>query len=95
MATNKEEARQCLEKAFKEVDADESGFIEAHEVERVIRGVYNAPNFKGRKADEVEIKKEALDMIASMDQNNDHKVSLAEFISFFEKVLESGSGHCK
>jgi len=28
-------------------------------------------------------------MIASMDQNNDNKVSLAEFITFFEKTIKA------
>ena len=93
MAGNKDEVRQCLEKAFKEVDADNSGFVEAGEIEKVLRGVYNAPNFKGKRADDVEIKKEAQDMITTMDQNGDKKVSLSEFITFFTKVLESGSGN--
>ena len=93
MAGNKDETRQCLEKAFKEVDADNSGFIDVGEVEKVLRGVYSAPNFKGKRADDAEIKKEAQDMITNMDQNGDKKVSLAEFITFFSKVLESSSGN--
>jgi Ca2+-binding EF-hand superfamily protein len=81
------DARKCLETAFKEVDVDGSGFIDAAEVEKVLTGVYNAPNYKGKKADAAQIKKEANDMIASMDQNNDKKVSLAEFLNFFEKMM--------
>jgi len=89
MASDQEQARKCLEVAFKEVDADNSGFIDVGEVERVLRTVYEAPNFKGKKADDAQIKKEAADMISSMDQNNDNKVSLAEFITFFEKTIKA------
>jgi len=89
MASDQEQARRCLEVAFKEVDADSSGFIDVAEVEKVLRSVYDAPNFKGKKADAAQIKKEAGDMIASMDQNDDKKVSLAEFISFFEKSIQA------
>lgn len=59
MAESKSETRKCLEKAFKEVDTDGSGFIDVIEVEKVLRGVYNAPNFQGKRADDNQIKKEA------------------------------------
>jgi len=87
MACDKEEVHKCLEAAFKEVDVDGSGFIEAAEVEKVLKGVYEAPNYQGFKADEEQIKKEAEQLIASMDANSDKKISLAEFIAFFEKLM--------
>jgi len=76
-----------LEEAFKKVDRDNSGFIDLSEAEHVLRLVYEAPNFKGNKVDDETIKKEAQEMISSMDQNKDNKVSLAEFINFAEKTV--------
>jgi len=85
-----EDVRKCLEDAFKKIDADGSGFIDLSEAEHVLKLVYEAPNFKGKKADDAQIKKEAQEMIASMDQNKDNKVSLEEFVKFAEKtILES------
>jgi calmodulin len=86
MACQEAETRKCLESAFKEVDTDGSGFIDSAEVEKVLLSVYAAPNYKGKKADHEQIKKEAAEMISSMDQNNDKKISLTEFIAFFEKM---------
>jgi len=82
-----ENVKKCLEEAFKKVDRDGSGFIDHSEAEHVLRLVYEAPNFKGKKADDAQIKKEAQEMIASMDQNNDNKVSLEEFVKFAEKSM--------
>jgi len=88
-----DELRQCLDQAFKEVDTDGSGFIDAAEAERVLKSVYNDPNFKGRKpADDEQVKKEASDLIALLDQNSDNKVSLSEFTNFFEKLLSTVTG---
>jgi len=82
-----DDVKKCLEEAFKKVDSDGSGFIDLSEAERVLRLVYEAPNYKGKKADDAQIKKEAQDMIASMDQNQDNKVSLDEFMKFAEKTM--------
>jgi len=82
-----EDVRKCLEEAFKKVDRDGSGFIDLSEAEHVLRLVYEAPNFKGKKADDAQIKKEAQQMISSMDQNSDNKVSLQEFVKFAQKTM--------
>lgn len=85
MAT--QDVKKCLEEAFKKVDRDGSGFIDLSEAEHVLRLVYEAPNFQGKKASDAQIKKEAQEMIASMDQNKDNKVSLDEFVKFAEKTM--------
>jgi Ca2+-binding EF-hand superfamily protein len=82
-----------LEDAFKALDKDGSGFIDLSEAEHVFRLVYDSPNFKGKKADDSQIKREAQEMIASMDQNKDNKVSLDEFIKYGEKAMSSGCTH--
>jgi len=84
------DVRKCLEEAFKALDKDASGFIDLSEAEHVFRLVYDSPNYKGKKPDDAQIKKEAQDMIASMDQNKDNKVSLDEFVKFSEKTMMAG-----
>jgi len=84
---DKEEIHKCLEAAFKEVDTDSSGFIDSAEIERVLKTVYEAPNYQGHKADEEQIKSEAALLISSMDENSDKKISLAEFLAFYEKLM--------
>jgi len=82
-----EDVKKCLEEAFKKVDTDNSGFIDLSEAEHVLRLVYEAPNFHGKKADDAQIKQEAQAMIKSMGQNLDNKVSLTEFIAFAQKTM--------
>jgi len=84
-----DELHQNLEKAFKVIDADNSGYIDAAEVENLIKTVYNDPNYQGAKVDDEQIKKEAEIMLAALDENSDKKISLSEFINFCSRVLSA------
>jgi Ca2+-binding EF-hand superfamily protein len=82
------ELRRRVEVAFKEIDTDNNGYIEAAEVVNVLKAIFNDPSYKGEKMDIQDIKQMATGIIMTFDKNNDSKISIDEFADFLKKVLE-------
>lgn len=80
MACDKTKAKEALTKAFQKVDTDKSGSLESAEIERVLQEYYKQT---GKPCDNAKCKKEAQDFLKDVDKNQDHKVSMEEFIQYF------------
>jgi len=80
MACDKEQVKTALTKAFRAVDLDHSGTIDVAEVEKVLEAYYK---HSGKQCDPAKLRKEAADFLKDVDKNQDHKVSMEEFIQYF------------
>ena len=79
---SKTEAKAALTKAFQSVDKDKSGTIDAKELEGVLTTYYTSAK---KPVDNAKIKGEAQKFITEVDKSKDGKVSLEEFLKYFEQ----------
>jgi len=80
MACSKADAEKGLREAFKAVDKDNSGSIDAKEVEAILVKYYQD---KKKPCDQAKLKKDVQSFLADVDKNHDSKVSLDEFLKYF------------
>jgi Ca2+-binding EF-hand superfamily protein len=76
--------REELTKAYNEIDANHNGKISAKEIERSLVANYKKA---GKPVDEAKLKAEVQEFIKAVDQNNDGRIQLNEFIDFFVKNM--------
>jgi len=80
MACSKADAEKGLRAAFQAVDKDNSGSIDAKEVEAILVKYYQD---KKKPCDQAKLKKDVQSFLADVDKNHDSKVSLDEFLKYF------------
>jgi len=85
MSASNAEVEQLAREMFKMADTDNSGFIDAKEVQALFIKINNENK---KKTDPAKLKKEVECFMKQIDQNKDNKVSFAEFIEFVKKMFE-------
>jgi Ca2+-binding EF-hand superfamily protein len=74
------DSKTALTNAFKMVDTDNSGSIDASELEKVLQTYYKS---SGKPVDAAKIKSDTTAFLQEVDKNRDNKVNLDEFLNFF------------
>ena len=73
------------EKKFKSLDVDENGFLEGDEIVEAAMWIWSSYN-EGKTLTPEQRRVEGEKLLQRHDDNNDGKMDLAEFTSYFEKV---------
>lgn len=83
MSHNKPEEVERLTKVFKEMDKDNSGYIDISELQAAFAKAFQA---SGRPADEAEIKRACENIMKGIDKNADKRISLEEYINYYTNL---------
>jgi len=85
MSSCSAEVEQLAREMFKMADTDNSGYIDAKEVQAMFIKINNETK---QKTDPAKLKKEVESFMTQIDKNKDNKVSFDEFIVFVKKMFE-------
>jgi len=77
---DKRDQIEKLTDAFKNIDKDNSGFIDLSELENAFGQAFKAT---GKPVDEAEIKRACANIMKSVDKDKDNKITLEEYIQYY------------
>jgi Ca2+-binding EF-hand superfamily protein len=77
---DKRDQIEKLTDAFKNIDKDNSGFIDLSELENAFGAAFKA---SGKPVDEAEIKRACTNIMKSVDKDKDNKITLEEYIQYY------------
>lgn len=77
---DKRDQIEKLTDAFKNIDKDNSGFIDLSELEAAFGAAFRA---SGKRVDDEEIKRACEKIMKSVDKDKDNKITLEEYIQYY------------
>jgi len=77
---DKRDQIEKLKDAFKNIDKDNSGFIDLAELENAFGAAFKA---SGKPVNDEEIKRACANIMKSVDRNKDNKITLEEYIEYY------------